>query len=336
MRRIAASTLMASICDRSGWDYAELDADEFAAVRRALSQALAEIYETTWWRDLMRTERRTFVDPWDAAETYAAADTVYHHGSEAYYVALRASTNEEPAAADGAGGWDVNLAYWAEAVVSPDGEDYDSATAYVAGDIVRNPDDGLVYQCHTASTGNAPTNTSYWGGLAAFRPLVPWDQVGQNRIGRVKLVSQSDPRVALGPGPCVWQPVEDGVQLPNLDVPRPWVQFRLPAPRLTGDSWDSGEAYTAVPSDETGQILTVSDEAAVLAIQGRAALRALVRHEPNELRYLAYLVTAGDGQGGEFVFGATETTADDGVDYLKPDNVDSGDPGRWVRQVNTQ
>lgn len=336
MRRIAYSTLLGSVRDRMGWvDAADdgLNNEEFASARRALSQALAEIQESTWWRDLMRTERRAFRDTWDSLLTYAAGEEVYHPGSDAYYQALRASTGEAPADADGAGGWDVNLAYWAEVESDPEADDYDAATAYEPGDQVRNPDDGLVYQCHTASTGNAPSDADYWGELAPFVSYVPWEQEGQNRIGAVRAVTEDDPR-RIGARAVLWEPASDGVQVFDCFVARPWVHFRLPTPRLTGDAWSATAAYTAVPSEQAGIIDTLEVSRARHAIQGRAALRALVRHEPNELQYLEYLATVGDGMGGEYIFDATATATDDEVDYLRPDNVAVSDPGRWVRTNN--
>lgn len=75
-------------------------------------------------------------------------------------------------------------------------------------------------------------------------------------------------------------------------------------------------------------------EETMLAIPGRAALRALTTHCANEWKYLSYLVTADDGQGGDFVYNASETHVDDEVDYLKPDDVSEFDSGRWVRQNN--
>jgi hypothetical protein len=49
------------------------------------------------------------------------------------------------------------------------------------------------------------------------------------------------------------------------------------------------------------------------------------------MAYLLFVATEGDGGGGWFRFVTSETDADDGVDVIKPDNIGSGDPGRWVR-----
>ena len=65
-----------------------------------------------------------------------------------------------------------------------------------------------------------------------------------------------------------------------------------------------------------------------------AALRAITLHPNHAVRYLSYLNTPGDGMGGNFIFNASATTADDSVDYVRPVDVRSTNPGRWVRTVN--
>lgn len=74
--------------------------------------------------------------------------------------------------------------------------------------------------------------------------------------------------------------------------------------------------------------------ASFLAIQGAAELRTLTDYVDNQYAYLEFLNTVGDGTGGSFVFAAAETTADDGRDYIKPNDILSSAPGRWVRQNN--
>jgi hypothetical protein len=339
MRRIAYSTLLASVCDRMGWNEDLLDADEFSSARRALSQALAEIQEDTWWRDLVRAEQRRFRDLYDPSITYSPLDEVYHPGSDAYYQALRESTGEDPAAQDEHGEWEVNLAFWARAELDPEVEDFDFIADYEPGDRVLGPDDGRIYQCHTASAGNFPTNTDYWGPLQPFVPYVPWQQVGQTRIGAVRAVTVLDPRTHIAPMPIRWEPNHQGVQVFGLDPSRPWVEFRLPTPRLTGKAWNPTATYQAVPLEESGETPSTpggggGEGGAFIAIQGRVQLRARSQHEPNEAIFLSYLILPGDGQGGMFEFEATEMTADDDVDFFKPDDINPAAPGRWVRSIN--
>ncbi len=71
-----------------------------------------------------------------------------------------------------------------------------------------------------------------------------------------------------------------------------------------------------------------------LAIQGIVELRTLTGYADNQLAYLEFRLLTGDGEGGNFVFDTAETHADDSVDYIKPNDIATADPGRWVRQNN--
>lgn len=65
---------------------------------------------------------------------------------------------------------------------------------------------------------------------------------------------------------------------------------------------------------------------------GVAALRAETDHVENQMAYLLYAVSEGDGGGGWFSYDEASSVADDSIDVLKPDDVDSGSPGRWIRR----
>ncbi len=66
-------------------------------------------------------------------------------------------------------------------------------------------------------------------------------------------------------------------------------------------------------------------------VAGVEALRAITSHIHTQLAYLLYIVSSGDGGQGQFYYDATSTDADDDSSVIKPNNVDSGDPGRWKR-----
>lgn len=337
MIRVPYSQILAAVTDRIGWtepasEDGGLNEEEFSAARRAINSALQEIHGATWWRDLMRTERRTLRDTWSVSTAYVAGDEVYHAGSDAYYQALRASTGQAPAAADGSNGWNVNLAYWAEVEYDPQADDYDAATSYAAGDKARNPDDGVVYQCHTASVGNDPTDAAFWGAVIPFVTYIPWVQSGKTGIGDVRSVTDVDPRL-LGARPVMWEPAYDGVLLIDCPVTLPWVHFRIETPKLTGSPWESGSAYTP-PDGDSSEPSAGSQSTAMIAMQGVAALRAKQVHLENQMEYLDYLLSADDGKGGWYIFKINSSETDDSIDYLKPDNVAAGDPGRWVRSEN--
>jgi hypothetical protein len=62
-----------------------------------------------------------------------------------------------------------------------------------------------------------------------------------------------------------------------------------------------------------------------------SSLRARTEHSSNQVALLMWLVTEGDGGYGNFRFNSSSSVADDGIDVIRPTDISSGDPGRWVR-----
>ena len=71
-----------------------------------------------------------------------------------------------------------------------------------------------------------------------------------------------------------------------------------------------------------------------LAIQGVVELRTLTGYVDNQYAYLEFNTSAGDGNGGGYVFDSADTTTDDSTDHIKPNDILSSTAGRWVRQNN--
>ncbi len=194
-----------------------------------------------YFPELQRIEKRTFRADYSAATAYTNDGTiVYFVQEEQYYQALKATTGNPPTDAAGV----VDDSRWAVAETSYGGEDYAATTTYAAGDRVFYPTTGLYYACHTASTGNAPTNTSYWGVLTVFDRYVDYEQSGQTVIGEVLEVWDGHPYRSYAAEPVDYVLSENGVQIVK-NCPYVWVQFRLRMDSLTGDAWDSATVYTA-------------------------------------------------------------------------------------------
>lgn len=298
MRAIPFSVLAGKIANRLGWKPAELDAKQFVAIRDAVSQALAEIWETTWWRDLKRVQQRQFRPDYDAVVDYAAGDEVFYPIADSYFVAIRSTTGNAPTTAGV-----VNAAYWAEAKTSNSATEYSATTAYVAGNQASYA--GVVYQCHTASTGNLPTSTSFWGPVPDFRPTVAWEQTGEEAIGRVRRVWASDPRTNRDAMRLEFESMDDGVQLFDLSVTRPWVEFRPRHPLFTGETWDALVSY--VPDTEE-TVATATPAASSGSYPGYTTM-GLAR----AARILADRVDVlADGNGDPATFWADPTYVDDG------------------------
>lgn len=310
------------------------DGQRWRDVRDSISESLEKWWLRTWWPALCRVEHRPLRVPYDSGTTYDAGTEVWHEPSLKYYHAIADVPTDEPPAEHDGTEWDTNVAYWAESKRLYGGNDYDASTAYVAGDQVFYTTTNRWYQCHTAATGEAPTETDFWGPLVEFIPTLARVLAGYANIGHVRGMFCQDPRRYPETDTLDYEEVEDGWQVLSEGHPWPWVVYRLRCPRLEGLAYDATATYT--PSDDEGEgvVSYISEVSANRAIAGRTALRAITSHRDLQLAYLSYLATPGDTSGGEFLYDATSTAEDDGVDVLKPDNVDAADPGRWIRSGN--
>jgi hypothetical protein len=252
MRTTTYAELERAIADQLGLNVDEstgnpnLQADEFHVVKRAVSRALADIWDAAWWPELMRVDKRYFRDSYDSATAYAAGAEVFYVATGQYYVALRSTTGNAPATVSGSE-YVANDAYWAESSRSYAAADYNAAVAYVAGDRVYYPPTGLCYQCHTAGTGNLPTATGYWGQLVEFEPYVDLIQSGFTTIGRVKGVWKEDPRRFVGCQPVDFVRQNDRIQLPAQPQNWIWVEYQLRVPRLIGAAYSASTARPTRP-----------------------------------------------------------------------------------------
>ena len=108
------------------------------------------------------------------------------------------------------------------------------------------------------------------------------------------------------------------------------------------DPWDQGRFMHInvgeTPSTQDVKDITVgavilSNEANVRAVT-LAGLRARTFHEDLHTVRMAYTATFRDGGEGNFTFYAASTATDDsGLSCVKPTDIDSSDPGRWLRDL---
>lgn len=225
--------ILDAAADMCGLVATEIDTQDSAILRRAISRSLEVAWKMEKWPDLLRCEERYLRDLYAAATAYAAKAEVYYPAEEKHYHALRASTGNLP----------TNKAYWAESGTSYSADDYSATKAYVAGDKVYYPDADKFYQCHTASTNNLPTNTSFWGELVPFVPYVAFEQTGKTKIGTVFGVWDRNPRVFTNADDVPFELSDVGVQMLEA-VNKVWIEFRSRPPVLKGDVWSSTATYT--------------------------------------------------------------------------------------------
>jgi len=246
MRTIQYSEVQSEVYRLLGWDPDSDNADEFDIVKRGVNRALAEISRRVGANGLTRCELRRYRDAYASGTAYASGDEVYFEATQTYYQALRSTTGNAPATESG-GVWTTNAAYWAECARDYSATDYVSTAAYVAGDQAYYPDTGLYYQCHTASTGNAPSDTAYWGPLAAFDAYVPAVQDGYTSLGRVRGVYEVDPRKFAGAPMIAWGRSNNGVEV-FTELPTVWVEYDLRPLRFTGTDYSASATYE--PADD--------------------------------------------------------------------------------------
>lgn len=234
-----------------GEDATMLDAQRWNEVREAVSQTLERWWTHAWWPGLMRVEQRPLRIPYDSAVTYADGTEVWHAPSERYYHAMQEALGEAPADLV-SGEWITNVEFWAESRFGYSADEYDAATAYVAGDQVFRPEDGLYYQAHSATTGNAPTDTDFWGLLKDFIPSLPRVMDGYNDIGHVRAMYPQDPRRLAAAEKLDFTETHDAWLLHDVGCPLPWVEYRLRCPVLEGAAFSATASY--VPADDDTQV----------------------------------------------------------------------------------
>ena len=100
-------------------------------------------------------------------------------------------------------------------------------------------------------------------------------------------------------------------------------------PLLVQDNLNRPAYFGGLPT--TGSSVVSIVDTSGTAYRGVAALRSRTAHLDTQLAHLAFVATRGDGGQGMFEYVSASTATDDGLNVLKPDDIDSADPGRWIR-----
>lgn len=325
MRTVAYRVLEEQVARRMRWDPSNLDAEQFATIRDAISSAIEEAWRFRWWPEILVTSQRRFAAAYDEAATYAAGAKVYHVGSDDYYVALKAAPTNPPATLSGAT-WSLNAAEWGLWRRAYSGSQWESTRAYTVGQIVTYAEDRQAYQCHTATTaGDLPTDTDHWGELPLMVPTVPYVEAGFDSIGDVEGVYRQNPDVYPGAARMPHRMVTDGVAVFAPITNQPWIRYLPQFPALTGDAWVTTESYgpETDPTEDTEMPLT--------GYNGVAQLRAKTTYVDREMAYIFYIATATDGGAGWFRFDASSAAADDNNTHIRPTNNPLPALGCWIR-----
>lgn len=339
MRPTSYSAILSALCDDMGYERSpdgspNLTDEQWHAAKRAVSQAIGILWPLAFWRELLEPEERWFAPDWDPDEAVVAGQVRFHRGAKGYYLCLKTTPATNPAQLVG-GVWENIEGDWTSAAIAYEGDAFwDNASVYVVGDRVTHPETAVAYQCIQGNAGQKPPNAAYWGALTPWQPAIDKFQEGKTSIGRVEGVYTVNPKVYRGARRLEFVERGDVVHLRTLEKNSAWVNFMPPTPKLTGDVWSTSAAYTAIDDGGSGTSGVVIASSRYLGIPGRVALRARALHVDREIVDLLYLVTDGDDSGGKFRYVASETKADDGSDYIRPNNVPPDSPGRWIRDLN--
>jgi hypothetical protein len=264
MQLVPYDTVMRRTLSRLGEDYDGVagqgttgpDGQRWRDVRDAVAESLERWWLCAWWPSICRTEQRPLRAHYSPASAYEAGTEVFYQPTCSYYHAVRTTAGAAPATyADGE--WTTNFAYWAKSARLYSAADYSDTTAYVAGDQVFYPLTAKWYQCHTAATGELPTDTDFWGELVEFIPTLPRTMAGYNAIGHVRSITHHDPRRFIETPRVDFNEVDTGWQVHEW-VNHPWVTYRLRCPRLEGLAYDATATYTPEATEDASWSLPIA------------------------------------------------------------------------------
>ena len=242
LRSVSFRSVLDGVAARMGKTADDITVDDRLYWMDLIDQRVRSAWEDFKWPELMMVEKRRFRKLYAAGDTYAAQDELYWLRTDKYYQALQATTGNPPERGDPLA---IDNQYWAVCDRVYSGDWYDAARAYVKGDTLRYDADGLYYMCHTASTGNLPTDTTYFGVLTPFQPYIAWEQTGESKIGAVYSVYGSDPRVYGNPTRLVYEPTTDGIVLHPDSPNEVYIFFRRRADTFVAALWESTKIYQA-------------------------------------------------------------------------------------------
>ena len=163
----------------------------------------------------------------------------------------------DPADADD----DAQEVYWAESLASYPNNEWSSTDTYELGDIVHWPgtDRHYIYFNSTSSSGNQPTNTTYWAILTDFDRYVAWAQTGKTDLtgATVLGVYTASPRLTTNGRDLSFSLSSNGVQVhePSNIC---YVEYRQKPPQLYGDLFSATATYTA-NSDQIYYVSATAD-----------------------------------------------------------------------------
>lgn len=137
-------------------------------------------------------------------------------------------------------------------------ENYFASKTYEAGDVVWYDTTRKYYEALQGTTGNLPTDATYWEETTRPDPqVIEVEQYGANKIDRLWSVWTNDPRSALSNRSWDFTNMGDRYDVPRADSDTVWIVFHKPPARYTAIVWDVNANYNRYdqvyyPGDENG------------------------------------------------------------------------------------
>lgn len=113
--------------------------------------------------------------------------------------------------------------------------------------------------------------------------------------------------------------------------------YRYDSTSSTADDGINVIRPTSIEASATGRwrLISVSgggtSSSPPIIVDTVSDLRAVVSSSTRAFAATRGQLTKYDGNHGIYLFDSASSVADDGFNYVKPDDTDAGDPGRWVR-----
>lgn len=246
MRTVTYKSVMDRIAGYMG------EADNLHSEDAALASAKINLFlrlgwQHYWWPETMAIEERTLRPKYNSATAYVVTNEVFFPADRQYYQALQPVTGQAPALLVN-GGYVANAPYWAASAGSYAADDWVTGQAYVSTasgpSIVRNPDDGLIYQCIVDHTSGVSFDPTKFALLTAFVRSLDYEQTDETPIGLVRFIWDRNPEINRHAQPQKFHTRTGFIQVlgcQNILFP----EFQLRVPEFTATIRDDALSYGA-------------------------------------------------------------------------------------------
>jgi hypothetical protein len=124
--------------------------------------------------------------------------------------------------------------------------DYAAGTAYALDDEIYYPTTDAYYRALGPTTGNAPTNATYWEEATTdLERYVAWEQTGETAVGEFFTLWSGNPRISRTAYELGFSLSDRGAELSVSATAGTsvWVEYGIRPPVMTATEYDATQAY---------------------------------------------------------------------------------------------